>query len=418
MQSAKIANKIKFLNFIIPNKLMQSKTIIDLLSNETFRKFIGLHLKEDVKKLALNAKKYTGIDIKAASALISLYQKAELKLPEHYKALAALNNKSYEQSTSEAVAKYKAQIMQIENKCIINITGGLGIDDWAMANYALKIDSCETDVVIHNVGVYNSNLFNNTNITRHFIDGIAFVKNYDPVNIIYADPDRRPNSGRMFRLEDSEPDVLSNMPLLLGKASEVWIKISPMADISYLQRSFPSLNKLYVIAWLGEVKEILICCTKIKTDEIKTVAVNITPKQIYTYEKPKIVILPRYNNFGKYLYEPNRAIIKAGLSAEYSQTTGLPMLSSKSNFFISDKRYIPFQGRAFEIIERIHYKPRFIETYLKTQKIVQANITIRNFRETTEQLRKRFGLKDGGNDYLCFTTDTAGESWLFHCKQF
>ena len=175
---------------------MQSKTIIDLLSNETFRQFIGLHIKEDVKKLALTAKKYKEIDVKAASSLISLYQKAELKLPEHYKMLAALNNKSYEQSTSEAVAKFKAGIMQLENKCIINITGGLGIDDWAMANYALKIDCCDTDKEIHDMAVFNIGLFKNTNITRHFTDGLDFVKNHEPVDIIYADPDRRPNSGR------------------------------------------------------------------------------------------------------------------------------------------------------------------------------------------------------------------------------
>ncbi len=30
--------------------------------NETITKFIGLHIKDDVKKLAMSAKKYTGIE--------------------------------------------------------------------------------------------------------------------------------------------------------------------------------------------------------------------------------------------------------------------------------------------------------------------------------------------------------------------
>ncbi len=399
---------------------MQSKTIIDLLGNETFRHFIGEHIKDDVKKLALGSNKYKGIDIKALSTLIALYQKARLKLPEHYTVLAALNDKSYEQSTSEAVANYKAVIMQVNNKHIINISGGIGIDDWAMAKYASHIDSCDKDEDIHNMAVFNINLFNIQNIKRHLGDGIGFVKEHEPVDIIYADPDRRPNTGRMFRIEDSEPDIFSNMALLLGKAEEVWIKISPMADITYLEKSFPFLNKLYVIAWLGEVKEILICCKKIKTNQILKAAVNIGSKEIYYFEKQKLMApLARseYSNSGIYLYEPNRAIIKAGLCYEYAQSCGLKMLAPQSLFFISDLLIENFQGRRFEVIERIWYKPRVIKDYLKTLKIIQANITIRNFRETTDELRKRFRLNDGGNHYLCFTTDNEEVSWLYHCRQ-
>lgn len=396
---------------------MQSKTIIDLLSNETVTKFIGQHLNDDVKKLALSAKKYTNIDIKAISTLISLYQKAKLKLPEHYKMLAAFNAKSYEQSTSEAVATYKAGIMKIENKKIINLTGGIGIDDWAMAKFASKIDSCEIDEDIHNMAEYNVGLFKNSNIKRHLTDGIEFIKNHPKTDIIYIDPDRRPNSSRVFRLEDSEPDILSNMELLLEKADEVWMKLSPMADITYLEKTLPFANKLYVIALLGEVKEILVCCSKTEKSEKKLGAVNIGAQKTTVFEKGKNPVQVGYRNTGKYLYEPNRAIIKAGHSNDYAFSINLKMLSSNSHFFISDELKDDFDGRTFEIIEQAEYKPKLLKTYFEEHKIKQANITTRNFRETAEELKKRYKLKDGGSIYLCFTIDNEGKSWFFNCRQ-
>lgn len=396
---------------------MQSKTIINLLGNEAVIKFIGLHIKDDVNKLALDAKKYPDMDIKAISTLISLYKKAELKLPEHYKIRAALNPKSYEQSTSEAVAKFKAEIMGIENKKIINITGGIGIDDWAMAKYTLKIDSCDVEVEIHEMAMFNNTLFKNTNIERHLIDGIAFINNSKKTDIIYADPDRRPGHGRVFRLEDSQPDILSNMPMLLDKADKVWLKISPMADITYLKKSIPSIKEIYIISWLGEVKEILLCCDKNENALKKTVAVDIGSQKTGVYEKQSNPLSVSFGNNGNYLYEPNKSIIKAGLSSEYSSFLGLKMLSINSHFYISDKLLRDFDGRRFKIIERLAYKPKIIKTYFETNGIKQANITTRNFRETPETLKKRFGLKDGGFTTLCFSIDNEGNSWLFHCQQ-
>lgn len=396
---------------------MQSKTIINLLCNETITNFIGQRINDDVKKMALEAKKYADIDFKALLTLISLYQKAELKLPEHYKKRAALNAKSYEQSTSETIANYKANIMLLTNKRVINVTGGIGIDDWAMAKYASHIDSCEIDEDIHQMAVYNIDLFKNKNIERHLLDGIEFVKNSNKTDIIYIDPDRRPNASRVFRIEDSQPNVLKNIKMLLEKADEVWMKISPMADITYLKISIPSIQKLYVIAWLGEVKEILICCSKKEIHDKKVIAVNVGSKKTTVFENQEKSKTVFFGNYGKYLYEPNRAIIKAGLGAQYASYMDLAMISKNSYFYISDIFKPDFDGRTFEIIEQLLYKPKTIKTYFEKNGIKQANITTRNFRETPEALKSRFKLKDGGNTTLCFTLDNEGQSWLFHCNQ-
>ena len=130
---------------------MQSKTIINLISNEKHNQFIGEHINDDIYSLSLSAKKYPDIDVKAVSALISVYQKAKIKLPEHYMRRAAFNQKSYEQCSSERLAIFKAGIINTDQKHIVNLCGGIGVDDWAFAKNAKRIDSCEMDEDIHEI---------------------------------------------------------------------------------------------------------------------------------------------------------------------------------------------------------------------------------------------------------------------------
>ncbi len=396
---------------------MQSKTIIDGLCNETISKFIKAHLKEDVKTLALATKKYPNINLQVISSLISVLQKAEIKLPEHYKKLGAFNQKSFEQSTSEAVANYKASIMSLDNKTIINLTGGIGIDDWAMAKHASKIDSCEIDPDIHAMAEYNLSLFNIKNVNRHLCDGIEYIKTHEAVDILYIDPDRRPTSAKVFKIDDCEPDVLKHWPLLIKKAKHIWLKLSPMADISYVLKLFPNTTELYVIAWLGEVKEILICCSDTPCSEVKKVAINIGSKNVWRFEEPKTSKSLPFSHTGQYIYEPNKAIIKAGLSAHYASHCQLNMIATNSHFFIADFLVPNFYGRSFIILERLAYKPKVIKVYLKLNNIAKANITTRNFKESADELKTRFRLKDGGETYLCFTMDQQEQSWLYHCHQ-
>ena len=45
----------------------------------------------------------------------------------------------------------------------------------------------------------------------------------------------------------------------------------------------------------------------------------------------------------------------------------------------------------------------------------KANITTRNFHESVAQIRKKTGIKEGGKDYLFFTTDMEDKAVMIHC---
>jgi hypothetical protein len=55
-----------------------------------------------------------------------------------------------------------------------------------------------------------------------------------------------------------------------------------------------------------------------------------------------------------------------------------------------------------------------LKTYLANNNITKANIAKRNFPMEVTEIKKLTGLKDGGEQYLFFTTDEQGEKRVFH----
>jgi hypothetical protein len=75
---------------------------------------------------------------------------------------------------------------------------------------------------------------------------------------------------------------------------------------------------------------------------------------------------------------------------------------------------IDFPGRAFEIENCFEYNKQNMKSVLENKK---ANITIRNFPETVENIRKKWKIKDGGNMYCFFTTDTNNNKIVLLCDK-
>ena len=90
--------------------------------------FIAQHRNDDVRTLALQAKRYPAVDMREAVTQIEGWQQAREKLPTW----AAVDGIIYppkismEQCSSEKTAKYKAGL--IKGNSFADLTGGFGID--------------------------------------------------------------------------------------------------------------------------------------------------------------------------------------------------------------------------------------------------------------------------------------------------
>ena len=78
-------------------------------------------------------------------------------------------------------------------------------------------------------------------------------------DLVFLDPARRSSTGgKVFLLEESEPDILPMLPMLLRHSPAVLLKLSPMADLTMLRKRLGShLSELHIVQSRGEVKELL-----------------------------------------------------------------------------------------------------------------------------------------------------------------
>jgi hypothetical protein len=74
-------------------------------------------------------------------------------------------------------------------------------------------------------------------------------------------------------------------------------------------------------------------------------------------------------------------------------------------------------GRAFEIIQIIDFSKAKVKDYLERCVIKNANVSKKNFPIEVDEIKKIFKLKDGGEEYLFFSTNEKGLKVMFHCKK-
>ena len=114
-----------------------------------------------------------------------------------------------------------------------------------------------------------------------------------------------------------------------------------------------------------------------------------------------------------FIFEPNSAIMKSGLFEEVAVQTQTSKLHPNSHLYTSDKEVI-FPGRKFKVTGLQEYKPGLLKEKFKNYK---ANISVRNFPESVAVLRKKFKIKDGGKNYLFFTTNINNEKIVLFCEK-
>lgn len=437
------------------------------LSAETLH-FIEEHLSDDVCNLALQAGKRTSVDMPAALTQIAGYQIASNKLPtwSRTKGILYPRHLSLEQCSSEATARYKARL--VSGNTFADLTGGFGIDCYFLSTRFKTSVYVEQQEELCDIARHNFTLLNRPEITVLHADGTEYLQQTPPVDCLFLDPARRDaQGGKTVAIADCEPNIQVLEKLLLEKASTVLIKLSPMLDISQALKDLHSIQAIHVVSVDNECKELLLVLSATspkEKEEVELHCVNLTPrtpsdkavtvapntcsnqtsldkKQLKTSHFIEDFQTPfpdertfqqsvssfmftwgeetqtecRYTHSAEeYLYEPNASVMKAGGYRSIAKRYGLKKLHPNSHLYTSSQCVEDFPGRRF-VIDKVY---GFSKKELKSVSLLkQANLTIRNFPASVNELRKRLRLNEGGRIYLFATTFADGHKALLQCRK-
>ena len=394
-------------------------------ANEETMRFVLEHREEDVRQLALQARRNVNIDLPWALDQIQGWQTARHKLPSW----AAIDGIVYpphlsmEQCSSEQTAIYKCGIIErLPESCrakLVDLTGGFGVDFAYMAKCcgrAVYVERqehlCET--AHHNFDVLGLNaqvIHGDAEDVLHKLDGDSTS------TLLYLDPARRDNnSTRTYAIEDCTPNILELLDLLFKAGRHILLKLSPMLDWHKAVADLGShVAEVHIVSLANECKELLILLDSAHTGEPTIHCVNDKQSLIYKSTQNPGVPEVATDIDAAYLYEPNASIMKAGCFGLLTERYPVKALSADSHLFVSNEEVPDFPGRRFAITTVTAMNRK--EARRAIGGITHANVAVRNFPMSAQELRKRLGLKDGGECYIFGTTTAAKEHIIYICSK-
>jgi len=388
----------------------------DLLLNVEVQKFITTTKYNH--KLAFENSPFPGLKMNELQQQIISREKCEFKLPTWFNTPYIIfpEKLSIEQSSSELTASYKSSI--VRGKSIIDLTGGFGVDAYFFSKHFDEVVHCEIQSELSEIVKHNFQTLK-TNIKCFNLDGTVVLKKINKkFDCIYIDPSRRNESkGKVFKLEDYQPNVIELLDLYREFSNQILIKVSPLVDMSSAIIDLKYISEIHIIALNNEVKELLLKLGENLNSNPEIITVNFSNRQKeafrFSFNEIQNNHLCETSEPLKFVYEPNAAIMKSGGFYRLTKEFNLKKLHKNSHLFTSDVE-IKFPGRVFEIEKIVPYQKSILKENIKN---IKANVTVRNFQESVETIKKKWDIKDGGNQYLFFTTDHNNHKIVLFCKK-
>ena len=446
--------RISFNDNLLCSRLLYIFAIMD---TEKFKNFILEHENDDPARLLLSKGKWKDIDTGLAANTIISRKKLKGKVPEWYAEAGLIfpSSLSAEQCSSQATAEYKARLARrlyqetlrgstgkagSGGMRIADLTGGLGVDSRAFSKTAEHVLYNEMNPLLADAAAHNFRLLGAGNIAVSCkalepgsLEGILGEADtagreencqdtgFCP-DIIYLDPARRDDAGRkVFLLEDCRPDILKLKEELLAKARFVIVKLSPMADISMVtDRLGGHCREMHIVSSGGECKELLAVLDREYSGECVTVAACNAGKDnaVFTFcpseEKYASAEFPASQDevmSAGFLFEPDKALMKSGAFNLISERFHITKLSRNTHLYIFNAPEaaagLSGYGKVYTILKVFPMNKAGIRQ--AASEFQEAEVTARNIHMSSEQLRKRLGVRSGdrihifGAEYLIVT---------------
>jgi hypothetical protein len=227
-------------------------------------------------------------------------------------------------------------------------------------------------------------------MARHNVAAVPLVRAdaLRPVSrgtVVLADPARRSARGRVFKPHDFSPplDVL----LDTYRDRDLVVKCSPGIDFDCLAFT----GEIEVTSLTGEVREACLWSPGLAERGVSRRATVLGAdggvEQVTDAEPADCTVAPA----GRWIVDPDGAVVRAGLVRHYAARHGLWQLDPKIAYLSGDR--LPSATRGFEVVEQIPFGERRLRQVLAEMDCGAAEILVRGVDVDPAVLRKRLRLR-------------------------
>ena len=389
-----------------------------LILQKEVQLFLEKNLDESPVKMALKKSPFEGISSSELATQLDGKQRTWIKIP-----LWAATPGVYfpaklnlEQCSSEKTALFKSSLIQ-EGTNLIDATSGFGVDSFYFSTRAKQVTSCELNPDLAQISSYNAKILSATNINVVAANGVDYIlsRSEEHFDYIYLDPSRRVQNKKVFLLDECEPNLVALQNDFFERSDVIISKLAPLLDISSALSMLVHVKDVYVVSLQNDCKELIFIQKKGYEGEPVIHAVRLFREQqqvvSFTYAEERATLVD-YGAPLSYLFEPDVALTKAGAFKTIASRFGLKKLHKSTHLYTSDQKIPDFPGKVF-IIKKVE---SFTEFKKKKSPLI-ADIIAKNFPLKTEEIKKKFKIKDAGDTFIFFTTVLNDQLIVIHTQR-
>ena len=239
-------------------------------------------------------------------------------------------------------------------------------------------------------------------VVRH-ADGLTLDLEAEHVDGLYADPARRASTGKRLFDPSAYSPPLDSVLALRERVPALGVKIGPGVPHAGL----PPDAETQWVSVDGDVVEAGLWFGPLAPDGPGRTALVLRGQSARVVRDELGGAAPDVGPVGGYLYEPDGAVIRAGLVAQVAAEVGGRLIDRTIAYVTSDALHRSDAATGYRVLDTIPFGLKRLRTYLRERDIGRLTIKKRGTAVLPEELRARLDLR-GHQETTIVLTRVAG----------
>ncbi|MFE5482165.1 SAM-dependent methyltransferase [Streptomyces sp. NPDC056527] len=301
-----------------------------------------------------------------------------------------------EQSTRATVGAYRAERFRaLGVRRVADLCGGIGGDAIAFARAGISVLAVDRDPLTAEVARANAEALGLADLIEVRCADVTEIDT-SPYDAVFVDPARRGGRGRIFDPEAYSPP-LSWAVEAARKAPHAALKIAPGVP----HEAVPEEAEAEWISDGGDVKEAVLwfgTAPGARRATLLPAGTSLTGRGLPD---------PAPRPVGRYLYEPDGAVIRAHLVAEVAEELDGGLIDETIAYITADALTPTPYATAYEITDELPFNLKKLKALLREREVGTLTVKKRGSAVEPEEIRRRVKPK-GPNSATVFLTRVAG----------
>jgi hypothetical protein len=300
-----------------------------------------------------------------------------------------------EQATDEIVAAYKARRFH-GRAAIFDLCAGIGGDLLALATVG-ETTAFDRDPVMAILATANARAcFDRRTTEIRYSGPTCHARDVEQIDLAecsawHIDPDRRSTGRRTTRVDLHEP-ATGAIEQLLARNPHAAVKLAPAAQ---MPEDWPQRAELEWISRGRECRQLVAWFAELANDAGRRRATVLgdgtsPPRSIVGSAE---LASPRIAAIGRYLFEPDAAVLAADLGSALAAEHALAGISTGIAYWTGDAAIVDSALSCFEVLEVLPFRVKPLASLLRARSIGQLEIKKRGVALDPAELRRQLRLK-------------------------